>query len=338
MHSDTLSRDARIRGALLGLQAGDALAMPVHWYYDRLALNMDYGHVSEYLAPKNPHPDSILWRSQWTAPRPELDILHDQRQYWGQQGVHYHQFLPAGQVTLTGSLCALAAATLAGRNDYDAHHWAEAYIAFMTTPHSHNDTYVEECHRGFFTNLGAGRNPLECGVQEKHIGGLGGPLTVALYYLQSLGNEEAAREAAHAHRRVTHPGPAMREALDVVLDVLETVLNGTPLNTALQQRFARKDTPLVQHAFADLAAMDDAAVLSAHFSTACYVQHSVPAVLHLAHKYADDPTAALIASTNCGGDNVHRNHVLGVLCGAAHGEEAWPETWREGLVETFYFQ
>jgi ADP-ribosylglycohydrolase len=51
------------RGALYGLCIGDALAMPVHWYYNCQALNQDYGLVTDYLAPHNPHPDSILWRS-----------------------------------------------------------------------------------------------------------------------------------------------------------------------------------------------------------------------------------------------------------------------------------
>ena len=42
--------------SLLGLYIGDALAMPVHWYYNRQALIKDYGRVTDYLAPHNPHP------------------------------------------------------------------------------------------------------------------------------------------------------------------------------------------------------------------------------------------------------------------------------------------
>ena len=57
--------ESRKRGCIYGLFIGDALAMPVHWYYDRLALQRDYGQVRDYLAPRNPHPDSILWRSSY---------------------------------------------------------------------------------------------------------------------------------------------------------------------------------------------------------------------------------------------------------------------------------
>ena len=74
---------ARYHGTLYGLCIGDALAMPVHWYYNRQALHDDYGIVTDYLAPRNPHPDSILWRSSYTPPNSNGDILHDQAPYWG---------------------------------------------------------------------------------------------------------------------------------------------------------------------------------------------------------------------------------------------------------------
>ena len=47
-----ISPESRSRGALYGLFIGDALAMPVHWYYDRLALQRDYGYVTDYLTPR----------------------------------------------------------------------------------------------------------------------------------------------------------------------------------------------------------------------------------------------------------------------------------------------
>ena len=78
----------RKQGCLLGAFLGDALAMPVHWYYDRGALARDYGRVTDLVAPKSPHADSILWRSSYTAPNAKGEILHDQAPYWGRRGVH----------------------------------------------------------------------------------------------------------------------------------------------------------------------------------------------------------------------------------------------------------
>ena len=68
------NQNDRAAGALLGLFLGDALAMPVHWYYDRAALMRDYGEVRDMVAPRNPHPDSILFRSSYVPRDPEADL------------------------------------------------------------------------------------------------------------------------------------------------------------------------------------------------------------------------------------------------------------------------
>ncbi len=74
--------------------------MPGHWYYAREALKRDYGVLDHYQAPRNPHPGSILWRSEYRALNERGDILRDQAVFWGQRGIHYHQFLEAGENTV----------------------------------------------------------------------------------------------------------------------------------------------------------------------------------------------------------------------------------------------
>jgi len=93
--SQTLSQESRCRGAIYGLFIGDALAMPVHWYYDTLALKRDYGRVTDYLSPRNPHPDSILWRSTYTPLNEKANILHEQAQYW--ESGHPLPSIPGGR-------------------------------------------------------------------------------------------------------------------------------------------------------------------------------------------------------------------------------------------------
>jgi ADP-ribosyl-[dinitrogen reductase] hydrolase len=52
----TADNTSKLRGAMWGLYIGDALAMPVHWYYNRNALFEDYGCVTDYVAPPQPAP------------------------------------------------------------------------------------------------------------------------------------------------------------------------------------------------------------------------------------------------------------------------------------------
>ena len=126
--------DLKLRATLDGLCIGDALAMPVHWYYNRQALYDDYGYVTDYMAPRNPHPDSILWRSSYKALNPKGEILHDQARYWGLKGIHYHQFLKAGENTLNVQICRLLISSLNDAGDYVSDDFLRRYIFFMTTP------------------------------------------------------------------------------------------------------------------------------------------------------------------------------------------------------------
>jgi len=319
-------------GALWGLYIGDALAMPVHWYYNRGALFDDYGWVTDYLAPRNPHPDSILLRSNYTALSPKGEILHDQAAYWGREGTryHYHQFLKAGENTLNIKLCSVLIESLNRNGGYDAGDYLHRYIAYMTTPGNHRDTYIEECHRNFFSNYARGIPARQCGAIEKHIGGLVGMVPVLAFYSE---DSSKARAAALEHLVLTHPGAKMAEAGGLFADLLLEVLSGRPLKEAILARIDAQDHPLVGHPFKKWLNDPDDWVIGPKLSTACYVEHSVPAVLYLALKYHDDPEKALVVNTNLGGDNVYRGGVLGALLGAEHGKSGFPQRWVDGLLD-----
>lgn len=320
----------RSQGTLYGLCIGDALAMPVHWYYNRQALEADYGRVADYLAPRNPHPDSILWRSSYATPNSKGEILHDQAQYWGQKGIHYHQFLKAGENTLNVKICRLLIESINQTGTYDPEDFLKRYIAFMTTPGNHRDTYIEEFHRNFFANFAKGLSPRKCGVEEKHIGGLIGIVPLVVFYCK---RPDQAREAALAHLALTHPGLKMATAGFLMIDLLLKVLNGIPLKAAILAEIQAQNNPLLGHPFVKWLDDPDDLVIGPRFSTACYVEESVPAVVYLALKYHDDPEKALIVNTNLGGDNAARGAVLGALLGAAHGVEKFPVRWVQGLLD-----
>ena len=278
-------------GALWGLYIGDALAVPVHWYYNRSALFDDYGWVTDYLAPRNPHPDSILFRPHYAAPGPRGEILHDQAQYWGQKGIHYHQFLKPGENTLNIKLCSLLIESLNQKGGYDADDYLRRYIAYMTTPGRHRDTYIEECHRNFFSNLAKDIPPRRCGATEKHIGGLVGIIPVLTFYCE---DPQKARSAALQHLSLTHPGEKMAGAAGLVANLMLEVLSGQTLKDAILSRIETQGHPLLGHPFKKWLDDPDDWVIGPKLSTACYVEHSVPAVLYLALKYHREPEKAAV--------------------------------------------
>ena len=326
--------DSRYRGALYGAYIGDALAMPAHWFYDPAEVRRTFGRIDRFVAPPREHPGSILWRSSYAPREPEFDILGEQRQYWGRQGVHYHQFLQAGENTLNLKLLRLALDQVDAHGAYDRDLYLSAYQEYLLNPAGHRDTYVEECHRGFFENLRAGKKPAKAAVQEKHIGGM--VAVIPLYAaLRQLGQSDAeARKHVYEHVEVTHAGKVIREAVGTLLTVASEVWAGGSLTEVLGTHLERQDLPYLQGPilrYAEQHSPDQ--ILGRVYTTACYLDGALPATFYLALRYSQDAEEALIANTMAGGDNCHRGAVLGALLGLDGGEAVFPERWREELVD-----
>ncbi len=310
--------------AFIGALAADALAMPVHWYYDTAALDRDYPDLTadRFVAPRNPHADSILWRSQWTPPGPEFDILREQAVFWGRRGVHYHQFLEAGENTLNFRLAVELHRLLARDRDHDPERWLDHYVAFMLEPGRHRDTYVEEYHRHFFTNLGAGRKPINSGVRDVHIGGL---VPVAALVAALGPRHPDLRRIVRVHVGLTHKDDEVLAAADAFVRMLVRLtredrrpedVRAVILEEGRDWISEAKVRAWGRAADAGPAACPDRAVVGTILSPACYIPDAFPAALYLAWRHAGDVAAGVLANARCGGDNCHRGAVVGALLGA----------------------
>ncbi len=324
--SEDLQQDRRA-GLAWGSFIGDALAMPTHWYYDRAAMQRDYGEVRDYLAPRNPHPDSILWRSEYTPLNERGDILHEQAQYWGQRGIHYHQFLHAGENTLNLQLAKVLMESLIERGCYDADDYLARYIRFMLTPGQHHDTYVEEYHRKFFTAYARGVVPRKCGGSDIHIGSLAHVGVLSAFLADDL---KAARAAVCEHISLTHQSAEVATAGDALARILVAVTAGGNLREAL---FEHGTNWFSKRKAEQWSREPDQVVIGRRLSPACYIAEAFPASLYLAWKYADDFEAGVIANTNLGGDNCHRGAVVGALLGAASGRHRIPPRFVTNIAD-----
>ena len=295
-----------------GSLVADALAMPVHWYYDRAALRQDYGTIDHFMAPRNPHPGSILWRSSYQALNARGDILREQAVYWGQREIHYHQFLKAGENTLNFRLASELFQQVREQGTYDADAWLQRYIERMLEPGWHRDTYVEEFHRNFFTRYAQGKPPRKCGIRDEHIGGLA-TVPALLAALAGTPREEL-RQIVKQHVGLTHAHANVLRAADTLVRLLWAVTAGEPLREALQREAGDWFSAKKAESWRD---QPDEQVIGARFSPACYIAEAMPASLYLAWKYHDDFTAGIIANASVGGDNCHRAAVVGSLLGAA---------------------
>lgn len=314
----------------LGSLVADAYSMPVHWYYNTQALDRDYPELlkaENYLSPENPHPDSILWRSVYRPLAPEADILHSQAQYWGQHGIHYHQFLKAGQNTVNYQLARELYQQVLEFREYDAERWLKHYVSCMRQPGWHGDTYVEEYHRAFFNRLASGVKLMKCGINDKHIGGLSQvPALYAALREVEVTRPESIRSIVQEHIGLTHQNQSVLQAGDILVRLLESLRAGQDLESAIEQE---ANNAVSIKRFYDWQNKPDREVVGKLLSSACYIEDSFPASLYLAWKYRNDLMAGVRANALVGGDNCHRGAVVGSLLGST---DSIPAGWLEPLI------
>jgi len=335
----------RWRGALWGLFVGDALAMPVHWYYDLAALQRDFGVVRDFQAPRGFHPSSIMsLASTGGAGRGSQEgevvgsvILHGKKHLWGQPNRHYHEGLRSGDNTLNLLCVRVLLRSMNKTGRYDAGDFLREYIAFMTTPDSHRDTYAESYHREFFANYARGIPPERCAGAENHdtasIGGLVGLPPVIMAALREH-DAAAVERTLLEHLRLTHRSAKLERYASALGRLLPRLLQDQqprigPLVCDIAESLGFPAAKVVEQV--NCHGRSDLHVIGGLLSPACYIEHSFPAVLYLAARYANDFEAALVANTNAGGDNCHRGALLGAILGAALGSRAIPERWIQGL-------
>jgi ADP-ribosyl-[dinitrogen reductase] hydrolase len=193
-------KESRLRAALWSFFAGDALAMPSHWYYGGPAqIQRDYGKsrntgITDYTKPVYHLAGSILNKSNLSGggrstsassrrtqtaedgtPLPPsiigYVINHGKQDLWSpHEQIHYHATLAKGENTLEVQLArVLMRSMVATAGIFSKDHFLKAYVTFMTTPDSHHDTYASTCHRMFFANkIFQGRADLDCPDNDGH--------------------------------------------------------------------------------------------------------------------------------------------------------------------------
>lgn len=255
-----VDRKQRVTASLYSLFIGDALSMPVHWFYrasDILRYFPPHGIVQMEPAPDD-HPSSIMSLHSTQAGgrrRVALQasnhksstsddanarqysgqvvgdiILKGKAQHWGGQRTHYHHGLQAGDNTLNACCARLMMRHLVEQGEYNKTAWLDEYIAFMTAdPAQHPDTYAESYHRGFFANLKAGLNPEKCGAVTHDTPSMGALVTVAplAYALFQTHNLEQTQSVCCEHVQLTHPDSGLMNVVCAYVALLHYFVHGS---------------------------------------------------------------------------------------------------------------
>lgn len=334
LDADTIDR---VRGCIWGLCIADALAMPVHWFYNPDDIVSQFGQITKYEAPKEKQHNHSFMNAAGTYPHDKDgkqvfvigDVInHGKREFWGVEKMHYHQGFQPGENTLNTLCTRLAMRTItANGGTYDAKKWLEEYIAFMTTPGSHNDTYAETYHRDFFLNFSKGEAPENCskpvgGHNLAHVGSLNTMAPVILAALASSGDAAAAVSTAMTHLHTLVRSPELDPDAKKYSEMICDLVRGESASTVLKKAglLDRLDP-----------ASDDKKTVYKTFGPACNIDQSMPVSAHFLLKYEKDFQAGVLGNANVGGENCHRGAAIGALLGAANGEKGIPQSLRDGL-------
>lgn len=333
--------DQSIERARAGLKAffvGDALSMPVHWYYNPLDIQREFpGGIQKMEAAPAFHPSSIMslhstsaggrGRQGKTGHKEIVGdvILKNKRRFWGIPNQHYHQGMPAGENTLNAWCSRLLIRCITKRGSYDQSHFLDNYIKYMTADEpQHPDTYAESYHRGFFANLEAGKAKDQCGALTHDTPSIGGLVTIvplAIHLLLTSHSISEAQTICRQHLFLTHPDDTLARVCDSLVTLIDQLLTRAdqedPIPLIVE---AGKSIPGTNIGTLVKKAPSDLHVIGRQYSSACYITDSWPCMLYLAGKYHTDTTAALKANTNAGGENAHRGAVLGSIVGLTNAD------------------
>lgn len=203
------------------------------------------------------------------------------------------------------------------------HRWdAAAFLADWQAMWPTYNDYVDKATKGTLANVQAGATAASSGAPSDE---LAGPARIApLMALFADKPEAEAVSAAIEQTVITHRSPEAIECAEFLARATHRLLQGGELQSVIAAT-----APAWALQAADAAGKDDAI---GQLGRACPIPQALPATLWLVRHHGNDFATATIENAMAGGDNCARALALGMLLGAAHGIDAIPAAWREGLL------
>ena len=270
----------RVENALWGAFIGDALAMPVHWFYSQGTIRQQFpSGVDRYYGAPHPHPDAFMLGMSYQpdvekakAAGRDYDILHQHARFYrtpysdfdfslddreGEHGnataaldkrMHYHHGLEAGESTLGAGLVRVLMRSVIDRGGYSQDGFLEDFIGYMTRPRENQDPYTEIYLRRWFEHYSQGVAPENCAEHQRRVwsigsvGGLVRPLALALL---NADNPYLATGMALGHQQLTHRSEMVSSGLSLLVPGLLRLVNGESPQVIFRELLQQLTAPAV---------------------------------------------------------------------------------------------
>ncbi|MGI9273270.1 MAG: ADP-ribosylglycohydrolase family protein, partial [Endozoicomonas sp.] len=329
-YPEKISREDRIKGALLGYLAGDALGLGTHWYYDLDQLHHDYGSwVDSY---QDPHPSgshNFAFISRF----------------------RYEQGLRAGDVSQAGQIVTLLLESVTSTGRYQGKDFHQRLDQFFQTLNgeSLSGRFTESIIKSLWDSRRQGISWDDPAIATGSDTSDGAQLGVILAL--TYDDPEQLAEVMDTMMAPFFRDDFIRANQLVYALVLQALVKGVQLedlpghlrglasNPAIRQRVGSFDNFLTPGNGAvawkpEVVRIEPALYVSHVYGMDCQVMHLLPTAYYLMHRYPDDFEMGLLSAINGGGNNMARGALTGALLGAMNGIGAIPERFVKDLRDS----
>lgn len=285
--------DNRIKAAVIGAFAADALSLGVHWVYNTGVIDKKLGRVEHYCDPLT----------------------------------SYHTGKKAGDFTHYGDQMMVLLESVSG-GGFDAHRFAEMWRTFFAD----YGGYFDKATKTTLENMDAGKGLVDSASDSDDLAGASRLAALVPVYHDNLEQLVSAARAqtriTHNDDRGILGADFFARTVFAVIDGQNPL---AAMQAILDTHFS--DSAIASLISVGLESRDrDTRETIAELGQMCSVEAGLPGAVHLISRYADDFKTAMVENVMAGGDSSARGMMAGMVLGAAHGMGAIPEAWQTGMT------
>ena len=278
---------------VLSAFAADAFALGVHWIYDIEKLKK-ISPIETLLSP-------------------------------GEKS--FHPTKKKGEFTHYGDQMFVLLESVTEAKAFDAENFSRRWRSLF----SDYNGYFDGATKSTLKNLENGKPYFDAGSNSND---LAGASRFAPLFLILGDDVNILAEAAKVQTRLTHNDPDTMDAACFLARTSYLISTGVEPAKAFEETVLKhyEMTPIEMWVEDGLKSVkEDTVSVIQKFGQSCHLPEAMPGVIHLAAKYENDLTRALIENVTSGGDSSARGMAVAMLLGAYEGAKGVKEEWINGI-------
>lgn len=329
-YPENISRSDRVKGAIFGYLAGDALGLGTHWYYDLSELQKDFGR----------------WIDRYQDPRP--DGSHS---FANISRYRHEQGLRAGDISQTGQLFTLLLESVVATGQYNETDFHDRLDGFFSklSGESFSGRYTESIIRHMVKQRNEGISWQDRKLASSSDTSDGAQMAVVLALLYE--DPETLAIEADNMMQPFFSSDFIRGSQVVYALTLQALMKGVQLEDLRDYLYKQLKNPMIRSLIGgydnvhtvvngaiawqpEVVRIEPALHVSQVYGMDCQLTHLLPASYYLMHRFPDDFEQGMLSAINGGGNNMARAALTGALLGAMNGIQGIPERFVRDLNHT----